>query len=91
MKPDNQSKRWAVWPKGPHTPLSSLNGQLNIVLACPHTLYSHINTGTGKHNTKHSRTRLGKDCCTKPTGKGADGGNVGDTLGLGSIYFFRSS
>lgn len=44
MKPDNQSECWAVWPEGPHTLLSSVNGQLNIVLACPHTLYTHINT-----------------------------------------------
>lgn len=41
MMPDNQSEHWDVWPEGPHTLLSSVNGQLNIVLACPHTLHTH--------------------------------------------------
>ena len=42
MKPDNQSERWVVWPEGSLTPLSSVNAQLNIEPACPHTLYSRI-------------------------------------------------
>lgn len=42
MKPGNRSERWVVWPEGSHTPLSSVNAQLNIEPACPYTLYSHI-------------------------------------------------
>lgn len=69
MKPDNQSECWAVWPQGPHTLLSSVNGQLNIVLACPRTLYSHINTRT-------VRDEAGEGSPCKPTDKQIDGADA---------------
>lgn len=58
MKADNQSEHWAVGPEGPHTLLSSVNGQLNIVLACPHFLYSHINTHRNTHSHRLGRGKI---------------------------------